>query len=614
MKRTIAYLLFSITLLPVSAQKQAPVIFSVAGDPVTVPEFVRVYEKNLSMVTDPEQRDIANYLELYINYKLKLKDAYNMHLDTLPKYLSEYKRYRNQLLDPYLKDEEKEKDLIREAYDRMQYDVSASHIILLLKPGQDTLTVYNRLNAIRDSVLNGASFEAMARKYSDDRSAKKNGGNLGYFTVFDMVYPFETMAYNTPAGEISPVFRTRFGYHFIRVNDKRPARGKVEVAHIMIRDKETGKALIEKIKKELDNGGDFAALARQYSEDKGSAKNGGKLAVFGVGKMVKKFEDVAFSLKNEGDVSEPFQTVYGWHIVKLIKKYPIGSFEEEKQEIAKKVKEGKRALILGKSIVDKLAKQYEIKENTELLNNKERNPEAVLLQINDKKIPVSTFDEYMKKHPKKPETVAYENFKQEQIKEYYKEQLPLHNDELRFTLQEYREGLLLFELMKQKVWDYAEKDTTGLRAFFDTHRDRYRWGKRADALIVTTSSEEVAKKASGLLKEGIEPGDLRKQLLAMNKGIVVVKNGKFETGSSAFPGGVNFDSREPQILESDHQYIVVKINDIIPPGNKELDECRGRVISDYQDQIEKQWVAELRKRYPVTVNKKQLKKLKRKYK
>ncbi len=613
MKKYVIFLMIlSGLLLRVNAQEKDDVVFSVAATPVTVGEYARVYEKNLSLVDDPAQKDVENYMNLYINYKLKLRDAYDMHLDTLQSYQHEYKRYRDQLLEPYMKDKNLEKDLVKEAYDRMKYDVSVSHILLFIKKGQDTLKLYKRINAIRDSIINGASFEEMARKYSDDRSAKKNGGKLNYFTVFDMVYPFESAAYNTPVGEISPVFRTRFGYHFLKVHDKRPARGKIEVAHIMLTG-DDAEAQIIKIKEEVDKGASFEELARQYSQDKGTAKRGGKLAKLGVGHLVPEFEDVAYSLQKPGDVSDPVKTQFGWHIIKLIKKYPIGTFEEEKKYIEKKVTEGKRAEMLGKSVLNKLYKKYQIVEDTSLIH--QNKPDAVILKVNEDEHKASEYYAFQKANQKLKPGKAYALFKDEVVKDYYKKELEKTNDDVKYTLQEYREGLLLFELMRRKIWDFAEKDSTGLQAYFDKHREQYRWGKRAQISAIICSDSTVAQKARELMsKEGMSLRDVRKELLDMNTGIVKMKEGKFEVTSGFFPKDTDFNRiGEPVVYKDKGQYKVILIHKMLPEGLKELNECRGNVISDYQNELERKWVDELRKKYEVKVNKKVLRKLKRKY-
>ncbi len=605
-----------LSFLNVTAQKDR-VLFSVDGENVYSSEFSRVYEKNLSLVTDPAQKDLDNYLELYINYKLKLKEAYDLKMDTVPSYIKEYNKYKGQLLEPYLKDADTEKDLIQEAYDRMKQEVNASHILIKVSKSaspEDTLKAYNKLNDIRNRILNGASFEEEAKANSEDPSAKQNGGNLGFFTVFQMVYPFENAAYTTKMGEVSPVFKTKFGYHIVKVIEKRPSRGEVEVAHIMLSGNvDTNKPQIEKLKKELDGGADFSDLAKRYSQDQGSAKKGGLLAKFGAGRMVKAFEKVAFSLEHEGDISEPFKTRYGWHIIKLIKKYPVPMFDKVEALIKKRVIQGQRAKILGKSVVNRLAKEYTIVEHRDLIRgstNQGLLSDTTILTIEGKDVDVSEFKSFMNYHKRTPPEKAFELFKEEQILEYYKTQLPRLFPEVKQTLQEYEEGLLLFDLMQTKIWDKAEKDSVGLAHYFEKHQKEYQWKERADAIIVTCDKMENAVVAQNMFEtDTVE--SIKKQLA--NTGLVDIKEGAFEKDNSVFPEGLEFKKGVSKIFTVDNHFVVTKIKDLLPAGPKTLQETRGKVISKYQDHIEAEWLKSLRNRYSVVVNKKTLKKLKKHY-
>jgi peptidyl-prolyl cis-trans isomerase SurA len=329
---------------PVALKDPSPVLLTIAGTPVSKDEFEKVYRKNNQKLDSYDMKDLREYLELYINYKLKVKEAESLKLDTGITFINELKGYRKQLAQPYMSDKEVTDALIKEAYERLQKDVRASHILINLAPDalpKDTLEVYNRALKIRDMISRGADFEKVARDSSNDPSAKDNGGDLGYFTGMQMVYPFETAAYNTKPGNLSMPVRTKFGYHIIKVHDIREAQGEIKVAHIMVKlgsdasenYAATAKNKIDEIYSKLKSGEQFEDLAIKYSDDKGSAKNGGQLPPFGTGRMVPEFEKAAFDLKKDNDISVPVKTSYGWHIIKRLEKKDVPSFEQKKNEI-----------------------------------------------------------------------------------------------------------------------------------------------------------------------------------------------------------------------------------------------------------------------------------------
>jgi peptidyl-prolyl cis-trans isomerase SurA len=608
----------------VNAQKDKA-LFTIDGEQISVSEFQRVFEKNLTIVSDDSQKDIDNYLDLYINYKLKLKEAYDLKMDTIPSYKREFEKYKNQLILPYLKDENTEKDLVREAYERLQKEINASHILIRINKGatpKDTLAAYTKIKKARERVLNGEAFEKVAKEMSEDPSARQNGGNLGYFTVFQMVYPFETVAYTTPVGEVSKPFKTRFGYHILKVNNSRKARGEVEVAHIMLKGiTPKNETKIKTIKNELEKGADFENLAKQYSQDGSSAKRGGKLPKFGSGRMVKEFEEVAFSLKNEGAISNPFKTAYGWHIVKLLKKYPIESFEQMQGELRKKVEQGKRAKIIGNSIEKKLLNEYGYSVNNTLLkafesnnwnNNIDLKSDISFLRIQDKVIPVKDFYKFYLKNNKQGLTKALRTFKAKESVKYYKEHLTEKFPELGYTLKEYEEGLLLFDLMQKKIWEKAEKDSLGLMSYFNSNANKYQWRERYKTKIITCNDKKDAKKAYSLLKNKT-PFDKIESLLS-KESLSNSKEGVFEKTAGVFPKNFDFKVGISQPVKVGEQYVVISIDEIIPPQPKKLKEVRGKVISDYQDYIEKQWINELKKKYTVVINTNNFAKLAKTYK
>src|SRR5690554_3881628 len=344
-KRFLLVGLLSVLGLSATAQKKQ-VLFTIDDKRYYTDDFVRVYNKNLDFVKDDSQKDIDNYLDLYLAYKMKVNKAYDLGLDKNPKSIKELESYRSQLSKNYLTDTNVSEQLIREAYDRSLKEIKAAHILVLVDENatpQDTLKAYQKIKSIRERILKGEDFGKLAQELSEDPSAKENKGDLGYFSVFRMVYSFENAAYNTPKGKISPPIRTRFGYHLIKVNDVRDNRGEISVAHIMIakpNDVAKKTETQEKnnmIHQKLRQGENFEGLAKQFSDDNSTAPNGGKLARIASGQLNSAaFEDAAFSINSIGEYTEPIETAFGWHIIKLLEKHPIQTLEEIRSDLEKR--------------------------------------------------------------------------------------------------------------------------------------------------------------------------------------------------------------------------------------------------------------------------------------
>ena len=489
------------------------VLFTIDNHPYYTDEFVRVYNKNLDLVKDDSQKDLDKYLDLFLGYKLKVEKANKIGLQNGTSYQNELKSYRNQLSKNYVNDSKVTNELVREAYDRMQQEVRASHILILVDEGaspQDTLKAYNKILDIKKRLDAGEDFVTVAKQTSEDPSVKENNGDLGYFSAFRMVYPFENAAFKTNVGKISKPFRTRFGYHIVKVVDKRANRGEVTVAHIMIvkpnvsdaAQQEKAKATIEDIYKKIQQGENFESLAQQFSEDKSSAPKGGVLQRFGSGQLSsEEFENVAFSLAKKDDISAPFQSQFGWHIIKLIEKHPVRSFDDMKGELEDKIRKDERSLLITNSLAKKLRAKYTVVKDAKALAQvkksvtdafysqtwevpaitKEGNV-TVLTIDKTKKITSPTFLNFVYSQQKsniktKPVTKLtdelFEKFTDEQLISYYNENLENEFPEFRYVMDEYRDGLLLFDLMEKEIWNRAKSDTTGLMNFHKANIQNY---------------------------------------------------------------------------------------------------------------------------------------------
>ena len=462
------------------------ILLTISGEPISANEFMRVYNKNLNLVQDDSQKEVDSYLELFVNYKLKLTEAKALRYDKDPVYLNEFKSYKNQLTQTYLTDKNVTDDLVCEAYERTENEVKAQHILVLLDEVEtDTLAAYSKIEAYRERFLN-EDFESLKKELHNGKSVFVE--DLGYFSAFKMVYNFESAAYATEVGSVSQPFRTRFGFHVVKVLEKRKSKGQVSVAHIMIANTQKDSTLVAKdriqeLHRLLLQGEDFGELAKQFSDDPGSKNKGGNLGKFAAGRMVKPFSDAAFALENVNDFSEPFKTRFGWHIVKLIKKHPIKSFDEMKKDLKAKVKKSSRMQLSEKAVVNKLKKEYsitEFKEAKKILERKNLRSipkdslQNTIIRINDKKVTQEDFINYIRNRRHLAVFKLFEMFKEDQIIKYYKENLIHTEPEYAYTLKEYEDGLLLFELMQEKIWTKSTKDSLGLKKYFKTNSKNYK--------------------------------------------------------------------------------------------------------------------------------------------
>lgn len=511
-------------------------LFKIAETPISPEEFLYVYNKNhLKKDSVFDREDAEEYLDLFINFKLKVKEAKTLGMDQEASFKNELEGYRKQLAKPYLTESKVTDQLVREAYDRMNYEISASHILLRLGQSAspaDTLKVYEKMQMVRDRILQGEPFESVAREVSEDQSVNTNAGRLGYFSALRMVYPFENAAYNTAVGDVSDPFRTRFGYHILLVHDKRPARGKVRLSHIMIRSnnsmpedvREENRKKINGIHERLTAGEDWNALCSQFSQDLSSAKKGGQLPWISTGRVDPAFEDAAFALQNPGDISQPVLSPYGWHIIKLHEKKGLEPFDALAGELKEKIQKDSRASLNRKVLLNRLKheNEYVLFQNcvdslvaladSSLLSGKWQIPEGhplssqTLFTMKGKPVEVDSFFHFVevKQRPRSgvsPATLMinyFNEFEEQRLLAFEEAHLAEKYEDYRMLLKEYYEGILLFELMDQRVWSKAVKDTVGLTAFFNENADRYIWKERAQALVVDASDKTALNEISAL--------------------------------------------------------------------------------------------------------------------
>jgi peptidyl-prolyl cis-trans isomerase SurA len=626
-----------------SAQKnEDAVLMTIGGNRVTVSEFENVYHKNNSKESVTDTKSLNEYVDLFVNFKLKVKEAEELGLDTAKAFKEELAGYRKQLAQPYLTDKDVNEKLLRQTYERLNEDVHAAHILVKVSETalpKDTLEAYNKIMKIRTRILKGEDFNKVASEkgVSDDPSAIENGGDLGYFTALQMVYPFENAAYNTKVGEISMPVRTRYGYHILKVTDRRKAQGEVLVAHIMIRTPNNMTAddslklygKMTEIYTKLKAGEKFDELAQQYSDDKSSAKKGGELPWFGTGKMPLEFENASFALKNKGDYSPIMRTKYGWHIIKLIDKKGLASFDEMKNELKAKVTKDSRAQAGRSSLIAKIKTEYKFKENlkardefykiidTTFFNGTWDAAKAAkfnkpMFNLNDKTYTQTDFANYLASHqsqrPKTDPKVVidplYSQFVDETAIAYEEARLDQKYPEFKALMQEYRDGILLFELTDQKVWSKAVKDTTGAKDFYEKNKNNYMWDERAEASVYTASDEKVAKQLRTLLKKKKTEKEILELINKDSQLNLAVETRIFNKGENEFVDknwnpGISEDINDTK----NKKVVIVVVDKLLKPTPKLYQDSKGMVTADYQSYLEKEWINSLKKKYAVSIDK-----------
>ncbi len=507
---------------------------------VPVSQFKYVYNKNNG--NDPDaysEKSLKEYLDLYTNFKLKVIEAQSMGLDTAQSFIKELEGYKKQLAQPYLTEKSVTEGLIKEAYQRMGEEINAAHILITVAPDADpadSLKAYQKITDIRAKAVAGENFEALAVEYSQDPSSKTNKGDLGFFTALQMVYPFEDAAYKTAIGSVSPICRTKFGYHILKVKDRRPSRGEVKVSHIMVRaaegvsadDSLAAKQKIDEIYAKAKKGDNWDELCAQFSDDLGTKNKGGVLPLFGTNAMIASFEDAAFSLKTPGDFSTPVRTPYGWHIIKLIERKNLPEFKELESSIKAKVSKDSRSDLNKSVLIARLKKENAFAENsasmkiafakadTNLVKGKfdykkeDKDLTLPLFSIKSKNTTVGEFLQFVKDRqrprpnfsPSHYINLLYKEFTDLAILTYEENNLEAKYPDYKNLVSEYREGILLFQLMDTKVWSKAIQDTLGLQKFFAANQNNYKWNKRLDATIYSCANRATLDQVKATLVIG----------------------------------------------------------------------------------------------------------------
>lgn len=688
------HLIACMSIYTVLAQTPATeTIMTINNRAVLKSEFEAVYRKNNPKGTSTA-KNLNEYVDLFALFKSKVFEAERLGLDTLRSFKNELAGYRRQLAAPYLTDKNTNEQLLKEAFERLKFEIRASHILVRIDENalpKDTIEAWTRISIIRNAILgkwptvaeisqyekllkntsevqkllkgkdssvynlklkaikslsavyqsSDDKFHAIAPKTSDDPSVVDNRGDLNYFTAFDMVYPFETAAYSTKVGDLSAIVRSKFGYHIIKVEDRRPYRGEIFVAHIMCKfpknanetDRKNARLKLDSIALRIKNGARFEDEARRYSDDRQSADRGGQLQPFKSGRYAKSFEDAAFALEKNDQVSEPVETPYGWHIIKRIELKRYDNYEDLKSELKMKVSKDSRSQMGRKMLIARVKSENNFKENVKALDEfskvmdstflkatwqakaAEKLGNKVLFSLGHKTYTQNDFAKYLESQMTFRSTSeimpivkqAYAVWVNEQIVAFEDAQLEIKNSDFANLYREYRDGILLFDLTDQMVWSRAIKDTLGLKNYYTSNTSKYLWDERAEVTIYYCPNEKTATEVRSLLKKNTNQKNIMDKFSKSN--LVSASEVQFLKGENkmldaAWKPGV----LEQNVTDSqDKKVLVYHITRIIPKSIKTFGECKGMLTADYQAQLDKDWLEYLKSTYKVSVNQEVLK-------
>jgi len=637
------------------------ILIRINGNEITLGQFVEAYRKNNVNIQDATPLSPEEYLELFVNFQLKVKQARSLGMDTTQAFKEELATYREQLAQNFLNDRAVTDHLIQEAYQRMQYDIRASHIVVSVNrhaQPADTLAAWNRISEARNRILAGEPFEVVAVEVSDDPSVREqpatqnrpnipgNKGDLGYFTVFEMVYPFETAAFQTPVGNVSEPFRTDFGYHILYITDRLPAMGRARVAHIMKIASSTADSTtqatafnnITKLHQRLIAGESFDTLATRYSEDRGSSVHQGQLPPFTSSRMVPEFIKAISQLSQPGQISEPVRSSFGWHILRLIEKTPPPPFENIVGDITFRLQNDMRSNLSTQAVVDRFKKANQFVENKTTLRSFAATADSLILAGNTQALMphqlvqplfvyagqtfnVAHFADFIAQNPTINPTESieyavldkYSRWVEQSILNHENSNLEKNNLEFRKIFQEFHDGILLFELKSKRVWSRALTDTIGLRQFFDQNSHLFQWPKRLHATVYQFADRRQANTARRIIQTALQQnGNQQQWELLINDSIfngLQVQQGTFAPNQNPIVDNIRWREGVSQVRNLPNGYALVLVHEVLQPIAKQWNDARGYAVTEYQTYLENQWINELRNQFKVSVNRQLLRKV-----
>ncbi len=636
-KQFLAVGVIGASLLALTAKNSDPVLMNVAGKDVRLSEFEYLFHKNNAQQTEPQSLD--QYVGMFVDYKLKVADAESAGIDTTASFISEFTQFRDELSEPYLRDNSVLDSLVNQSYSHMQDELKVSHI--MMAADQEAT-----LDSLRQAIIDGkVTFEEVARQYSIDKPSARRGGLMGFVIANRYPWAFEEAAFETPVGQISPVVNSGFGNHIIRVESRQPARGEVLAEHILRLTRNVPDSLLAEQKFTIDsiyrvvkaNPDEFENLAKTYSEDPGSARNGGSLGWFGPGAMVQEFDSVSFALP-VGGISEPFTTSFGWHIIKKVDARGVGSLEDNRESIIKAINRTERGALPEKMFVQRNAKKYGARLNESNINKiaamadkdggmldsafmaNYSKSEMPIFSVGGKDVTLGEIvsgmaparirgGEQIQEHIKAVATEMMNN----RVLDLARNELAEENPDYRNLVNEYRDGILLFEISNRNVWDRAAKDKEGLEDYFRKNRAKYAWDKpKFKSYIIFTSNDSLlneAVKYASTLTDDMVPADFTSAMRERFGRDVKIERVIAAQGENAITDYLGFGGEKPAPENKRwSSYAAFRAKVITAP--EEAADVRGAVVADYQAMLEKEWLKALHDKYPVKINKKVLKQVK----
>ncbi|MEP6927767.1 MAG: peptidylprolyl isomerase [Ginsengibacter sp.] len=635
-----------ITFLSFFSVVYCQALFTYGSNAVSKDEFLSAYNKNKTPAVSKEQA-MKDYLDLYIKFKLKVQAAKDMHLDTLAALKSDLQNFRSQIEENYLKDDKQVETLVNEAFTRSRKDIHTQHFYVSINekmPPADTLKLYKAINETYDELKKGGTDYDEIVSEIKEKIAPVHGNDMGFITVFTLPYEFENIVYSLKPGQVSKPYHSKKGWHIFKNEEERPAAGKIKAAQILfavpagnINMRDHAKLLADSVYKALNSGTDFGEMAKVYSNDKMTYMNGGIMPEFGVAKYDGGFERIAFSLKKDGDISEPFQTEFGYHIIKRISREPVPENKNDETymyNLKQDVLKDSRIEISKEKFVKEVLTKIGYKKNN-LVNEKDLwkitdtfaiankkiasgnvNEKTILFSFDNAKVNAGDWMQYIRNVKNTYAAQSQQNYP-DLLKNYvsiaamenYKNRLQNFNGDFKYQLQEFKDGNMLFEVMERKVWSNASNDSAGLKKYYDEHKTKYMWNASADAVLLSCSNATIAKDAA----DKISSGKNWKDLASENTSQIQADSGRYELSQIPVIDRTNFKPglvTSPVVNTSDGTAVFSVIIKLYP-GNQQrsFDEARGLVINDYQNFLENRWIEELKKKYPVNVNQKVLQSL-----
>lgn len=619
-------------------------LMTIGNEEVFADEFLHILSKNRAFQEKEAIMDQAIFeenFELFVNFKLKVKEAENRGLDQTEEFEREFSMFKEDLIRPFLIKNSLQEGELMKAYNRMQEIVKASHILLQFPANasrEDTIAVFRMAQKLKTQSEEGADFNELALEYSDDPSAQENKGSLGYFTALQMVHQFEDAAFGIEVGEISEPILTNYGYHIIKLEDRKPNPGEIRVSHILVRS-QSGDPVAEE--RALRRVGDiytelqkeesvWEEVCAQYSEDQGTKNSGGLLPFISIGSVIPDFEKVAFSLTEIGEISPPVKTPYGYHIIRLEDKKPLATFEEMEPMIKSKILRDSRSTLIQSQVTSIQKSRFNFEENEALVDSlisKFENQSRAMIEqelenpnlenqqifsINGAPTKLSELREFIQSNTQtiRPGTrnyfaTWYDKFVEVSLNQSEEKYLEENNKEYQLTLKEYRDGILLFTLMNENVWQKALEDSLGQVSFYENNIDRYQWKERTEALIVKIAKDNVSAGVRRFLSDKSYQKNLVSRLentfLNDDPLAFTIDNNIYEFDSHPVLSRV-MDKKSLQEIKIDNKTHFILLGNKIPAGPKKFDETRGKVIQDYQEYLDKSLLETLKANYIIRIN------------